>query len=144
MNTALPWCSLSDLEDDELDRYLNTPAESKLKDIVWTAMNQDYIEKQALKAALQPKSEVRLALHQERAQRLQQVHPWADTKGVNIFLVVFKVHVVACVSEASAIHMGSNLKLNDHAGQGRERTPGWKGSKTAQRTAQGEQDQAAG
>lgn len=48
------------MEDEELNSYLNTPAETKLKDIVWTAMNQDYIEKQALKAALQPKVAVSL------------------------------------------------------------------------------------
>lgn len=42
---------LSDLSDEELEGCLCTPSEVKAKEVLWTAMNQDYIDKQALKAA---------------------------------------------------------------------------------------------
>ena len=46
---------LSDLSEEEIDNYFHTKEEAKLKGVLWTAMNQDYIEKQALKAALASK-----------------------------------------------------------------------------------------
>lgn len=48
---------LSDLSEGDMD-YFHTDAEVKLKSIVWTAMNQDYIEKQAMKAAADQKKQV--------------------------------------------------------------------------------------
>ena len=60
-----------------MDRYLNTAAETKLKDIVWTAMNQDYIEKQALKAALKPKTSVRItSLMTSICSSVQTLQAW--------------------------------------------------------------------
>lgn len=46
-------CRLSDVSDEEAEMFLHSEEEVKLKSIVWTAMNQDYIDKQALKAACQ-------------------------------------------------------------------------------------------
>ena len=51
---------LSDLSEEEIDNYFHTKEEAKLKGVLWTAMNQDYIEKQALKAALATNSKVRI------------------------------------------------------------------------------------
>lgn len=51
-------CRLSDLSSDEEEDYFNSAAEVKLKGIVWNALNQDYLEKQALKAAAEAKRQV--------------------------------------------------------------------------------------
>eukprot|EP00873_Tetraselmis_striata_P036499 jgi/Tetstr1/456763/TSEL_043460.t1 len=42
---------LSDLDDDEVDNYINTEEEAKLKEVIWTHMNQDYLENQRAKEA---------------------------------------------------------------------------------------------
>lgn len=44
---------LSDLESDEEDLYLHTPEEAKLKELIWTELNKDYLERQSAKAAAQ-------------------------------------------------------------------------------------------
>ncbi|KAJ9512588.1 hypothetical protein QJQ45_018910 [Haematococcus lacustris] len=43
--------SLSDLDDSELDCYIASHEEAQMKEALWTAMNQDWIDKQAAKAA---------------------------------------------------------------------------------------------
>ena len=45
------------MSEDEND-YFHSAAEVRLKGIVWTAMNQDYIDKQAMKAAAEAKKKV--------------------------------------------------------------------------------------
>ncbi|BDA42484.1 probable transcription factor IIIB 90 kDa subunit at N-terminal half [Coccomyxa sp. Obi] len=42
---------LSDLEDDEAAMYLHTPEEAKLKELIWTELNKDFLERQSAKAA---------------------------------------------------------------------------------------------
>ena len=42
---------LSDLEDDEAALYLHTPEEAKLKELIWTELNKDFLERQSAKAA---------------------------------------------------------------------------------------------
>lgn len=46
---------LSDVSDDEVENCLLTPSEVKMKEVLWTALNQDYIDKQAIKASIQAK-----------------------------------------------------------------------------------------
>ena len=42
---------LSELEDDEASMYLHTPEEAKLKELIWTELNRDFLERQSAKAA---------------------------------------------------------------------------------------------
>lgn len=42
---------LSELEDDEAEMYLHTPEEAKLKELIWTELNKDFLERQSAKAA---------------------------------------------------------------------------------------------
>jgi transcription factor IIIB subunit 2 len=44
---------LSDLEEEEACMYLHTPEEAKLKELIWTELNRDYLERQSAKAAAQ-------------------------------------------------------------------------------------------
>lgn len=44
---------LSDLSDVEVSQYLLSAEESKMKETVWTQMNQDYLDAQAIKLAQQ-------------------------------------------------------------------------------------------
>nr|XP_043632122.1 transcription factor IIIB 60 kDa subunit-like [Erigeron canadensis] len=43
--------TLSEIDDHEVDFYLHTEDETRLKEIVWTHMNQDYIQEEAAKKA---------------------------------------------------------------------------------------------
>jgi transcription factor IIIB 90 kDa subunit len=45
--------SLSDLDDGELDCYLNTEVEANAKKIIWEKLNQEYVDRQAAKRAAQ-------------------------------------------------------------------------------------------
>ncbi len=42
---------LSDLDDDEMGMYLHTEEEAKLKEVIWTELNRDFLDKQQVKAA---------------------------------------------------------------------------------------------
>ncbi len=42
---------LSELEDDEASLYLHTPEEAKLKELIWTELNRDFLDCQSAKAA---------------------------------------------------------------------------------------------
>ena len=42
---------LSDMEEDEAGMYLHTPEEARLKEVIWTELNKDFLEKQAAKKA---------------------------------------------------------------------------------------------
>lgn len=41
--------TLSDIDDDEVERYLHNEEEVRLKTLIWTEMNKEYIEEQAAK-----------------------------------------------------------------------------------------------
>eukprot|EP01018_Ginkgo_biloba_P027487 Gb_34247 [translate_table: standard] len=41
--------SLSDIDDDEVEKYLHNDEEVRLKTIIWTEMNKEYLEEQAAK-----------------------------------------------------------------------------------------------
>ncbi|XP_059063806.1 transcription factor IIIB 60 kDa subunit [Cryptomeria japonica] len=41
--------TLSDIDDEEVDRYLHNEEEVRLKTIIWTEMNKEYLEEQATK-----------------------------------------------------------------------------------------------
>ncbi|XP_031494718.1 transcription factor IIIB 60 kDa subunit-like [Nymphaea colorata] len=43
--------TLSDIDDAEVDGYLHDEEETRLKTIIWTEMNKEYLEEQAAKAA---------------------------------------------------------------------------------------------
>ncbi|KAK9817299.1 hypothetical protein WJX72_012355 [[Myrmecia] bisecta] len=43
--------TLSDIEDEEMEAYLHTEEEVKLKEVIWTELNRDYLETQAAKQA---------------------------------------------------------------------------------------------
>lgn len=43
--------SLSDIDDNEVDRYLHKEEEKHYKKIIWEALNKDYLEQQATKEA---------------------------------------------------------------------------------------------
>eukprot|EP00976_Prorocentrum_cordatum_P006078 121338-Prorocentrum_minimum.AAC.2 len=36
--------TFSDIDDDEVDHYLHTHEESMLKEVIWKAMNKEYLE----------------------------------------------------------------------------------------------------
>lgn len=38
--------TFSDIDDDEIDNYLHTGEEAKLKEVIWTAMNREYLDTQ--------------------------------------------------------------------------------------------------
>ena len=42
---------LSDLDDSEAGMYLHTEEEAKLKEVIWTELNRDFLDKQQVKAA---------------------------------------------------------------------------------------------
>ena len=42
---------LSDLDDNEAGMYLHTEEEAKLKEVIWTELNRDFLDKQQVKAA---------------------------------------------------------------------------------------------
>lgn len=42
---------LSELEDEEAALYLHTPEEAQLKEMIWTELNKDFLERQSAKAA---------------------------------------------------------------------------------------------
>ncbi|EIE20930.1 cyclin-like protein [Coccomyxa subellipsoidea C-169] len=42
---------LSELEDDEASLYLHTPEEAKLKELIWTELNREFLDCQSAKAA---------------------------------------------------------------------------------------------
>ena len=42
---------LSDLDDSEADMYLHTEEEAKLKEVIWTELNREFLDKQQVKAA---------------------------------------------------------------------------------------------
>ena len=68
-------CRLSDLSSDEEEDYFNSAAEVKLKGIVWNALNQDYLEKQALKAAAEAKRQVIVGSHNSTCKSLGESGP---------------------------------------------------------------------
>jgi hypothetical protein len=39
--------TFSDIDDEELNVYINTPQEIEIKTIAWNEMNKDYLEKEA-------------------------------------------------------------------------------------------------
>ena len=45
--------NLSDLSDVEVSQYLLSAEESQMKETVWTQMNQEYLDAQAIKGAQQ-------------------------------------------------------------------------------------------
>lgn len=42
---------LSDLDESEAGMYLHTEEEAKLKEVIWTELNRDFLDKQQVKAA---------------------------------------------------------------------------------------------
>ena len=42
---------LSDLDDSEAGMYLHTEEEAKLKEVIWTELNREFLDKQQVKAA---------------------------------------------------------------------------------------------
>lgn len=42
---------LSDLDDNEAGMYLHTEEEAKLKEVIWTELNREFLDKQQVKAA---------------------------------------------------------------------------------------------
>ena len=56
-------CRLSELSDEEMDDLFERKEVIALKTVVWTAANQDFIDKQDLKKALAAKAEVHTAAH---------------------------------------------------------------------------------
>jgi hypothetical protein len=45
--------TLSDIDDEEIANYLHSSEEAQLKEVIWTAMNRDYLETQAAKALME-------------------------------------------------------------------------------------------
>jgi hypothetical protein len=51
---------LSDMEDGEAGMYLHTAEEAKLKEVIWTELNKDFLEKQAAKKAAAAAAEAKV------------------------------------------------------------------------------------
>eukprot|EP00898_Chlorokybus_atmophyticus_P004409 jgi/Chlat1/496/Chrsp103S01101 len=50
--------TLSDIDDDEVNGYIHSNEEAKVKELVWSELNKEYIETQAVKAAALAASEL--------------------------------------------------------------------------------------
>ncbi len=61
--------TFSDLDDDELDGFVLSTEEVELKEQVWTALNADYLERQAAKEAATCVAD--------------KVHPWFSWQSTN-------------------------------------------------------------
>lgn len=59
---------LSDLDDDEIDAFIHTEEESKIKELVWNTMHSDYIKEQA----------------EKQARRAQQEQVWETTYTAHV------------------------------------------------------------
>eukprot|EP00252_Welwitschia_mirabilis_P026349 TRINITY_DN8639_c0_g1_i1.p1 TRINITY_DN8639_c0_g1~~TRINITY_DN8639_c0_g1_i1.p1 ORF type:complete len:666 (+),score=178.80 TRINITY_DN8639_c0_g1_i1:307-2304(+) len=57
----------SDIDDDEVERYLHNEEEVRLKTIIWTQMNKEYLEEQAAKEAAIAAAEAAQAAAMEAA-----------------------------------------------------------------------------
>ena len=62
---------LSDMDEEEAGLYLHTKEESKLKEVIWTELNKEYLEKASAKQAAQ-----------EAAQAKVGSTPWRAPLGV--------------------------------------------------------------
>ena len=57
--------ALSDMEDDEAKDYLYSKPEAAVKEQLWLAMNQEYVEKQEAKKAIQAAEQVHQCIFAE-------------------------------------------------------------------------------
>ena len=51
---------LSDMDEDEAGLYLHTKEESKLKEVIWTELNKEYLEKMSAKQAAQEAAQAKV------------------------------------------------------------------------------------
>jgi transcription factor IIIB subunit 2 len=69
---------LSDMESDEEQLYLHTAEEAKLKELIWTELNRDYLERQSAKAAAQEAAAAKV----RAADGSLLIHPSLPTLGI--------------------------------------------------------------
>ena len=51
------------MDEDEAGLYLHTKEESKLKEVIWTELNKEYLEKLTAKQAAQEAAQAKVGRH---------------------------------------------------------------------------------